>query len=136
MNIKNTETEKNLIKAVTGECLANNRYSFYAKVARKEGYIQIANIFEETAENERQHAKRFYSYLDYNPVEITNTYTAGIASTKENLKMAFELEGEENKNLPLRRDFYFTKTYFRPFAAKPQCVFLWEGVWKAGRISS
>ena len=96
MNIRNTETEKNLIKAVTGEALANNRYSFYAKVARKEGYIQIANIFEETALNEREHCKRFYSYLDYMPVEITNTYMAGIGSTKENLKMAFELEGEEN----------------------------------------
>ncbi len=96
MNIRNTETEKNLIKAVTGEALANNRYSFYAKVARKEGYIQIANIFEETALNEREHCKRFYSYLDYMPVEITNTYIAGIGSTKENLKMAFELEGEEN----------------------------------------
>lgn len=95
MNIKNTLTEKNLIKAVTGETLANNRYSFFAKIARKEGLIQIANIFEETAGNEREHAKRFYSYLDRNPIEITNTYTAGIGDTKENLKLASELEDDE-----------------------------------------
>jgi rubrerythrin len=96
MSIKGSQTEKNLLKAFAGESQARNRYDFFAKVARKEGYEQIADIFEETAVNERSHAKTFFKFLEGNPVEITATYPAGrIGTTVENLRAAAMGENEE-----------------------------------------
>lgn len=99
-SIKGTKTEQNLLKAFAGESQARNRYTFAAKVAKKEGYEQISAIFLETAENERQHAKRFFRFLEGGPVEITATYPAGvIGTTAENLKAAAEGEHEEHTAL-------------------------------------
>jgi len=80
-SIKGTRTEKNLLKAFAGESQAKNRYEFFAKVAKKEGYEQIAEFFQETALQEQQHAKVFFKYLEGGPVEITATYPAGKIST-------------------------------------------------------
>ena len=91
-----TQTEKNLLKAFAGESQARNRYDFFAKVAMKEGLEQIAALFEETAMNERSHAKQFFKQLEGRAVEITATYPAGkIGTTLENLKAAAEGENEE-----------------------------------------
>ncbi|MFI3315556.1 MAG: rubrerythrin family protein [Rikenellaceae bacterium] len=95
-SLKGTKTEANLLKAFAGESQARNRYGFYAKVARKEGYQVIAKYFEETAENERQHAKLFFAFLEGGMVEITASYPAGITSTTaENLRAAAGGENEE-----------------------------------------
>jgi rubrerythrin len=95
-SIKGTETEKNLLKAFAGESQARNRYVFAAKVARKAGYVQIADIFEETAENEEQHAKSFFKLLEGGMVEITAAYPAGvIGDTVQNLEAAANGEHEE-----------------------------------------
>lgn len=95
-SIKGTHTEKNLLKAFAGESQARNRYDFYAKQAKQEGLEQIAAIFEETAENERSHAKQFFRFLEGGMVEITASYPAGvIGNTLENLKAAAEGENEE-----------------------------------------
>jgi rubrerythrin len=95
-SIKGTETEKNLLKAFAGESQARNRYTFFAKQAKKEGYEQIANIFMETAEQEREHAKVFFNFLEGGDVEITATYPAGkVGSTAENLRGAAMGENEE-----------------------------------------
>ncbi|MDG5814639.1 rubrerythrin family protein [Chitinispirillales bacterium ANBcel5] len=97
MTIKGSKTEKNLLASFAGESQARNRYLFAAKVAKKEGYELIASIFTETAENERQHAKRFFRLLEGGAVEITATYPAGvIGSTVENLKAAAAGENEEH----------------------------------------
>ena len=88
-SVKGTRTEKNLLTAFAGESQARNRYSFFAGAARKEGYEQIAHVFEETAANEREHAKVFFKYLEGGDVEITAAYPAGvIADTKSNLEAA------------------------------------------------
>jgi rubrerythrin len=95
--LKGTQTEKNLLASFAGESQARNRYTFFASAAKKEGYEQISAIFTETAENEKEHAKRFFKFLEGGPVEITATYPAGtIASTLENLKAAAEGEHEEH----------------------------------------
>lgn len=95
-NLAGTKTEQNLLKAFAGESQARNRYEMFAKAARKEGYEQIAAIFLETALQEFEHAKRFFSYLEGRMVEITASYPAGIVgTTKENLKAAAEGEHEE-----------------------------------------
>ena len=95
-SIKGTRTEQNLLKAFAGESQATNRYEFFAKVARTEGYEQIADIFQKTANQEKQHAKRFFKFLEGGEVEITATYPAGvIATTAENLKAAAMGENEE-----------------------------------------
>lgn len=95
-SLKGTQTEQNLLKAFAGESQAKNRYEFFAKVARKEGYVQIANIFEETGRQEKEHAKRFFKFLEGGMVEITAAYPAGvIGTTEENLKAAAEGENEE-----------------------------------------
>lgn len=89
MKFKGSETEKNLLAAFAGESQARNRYSFFASVARKEGYEQIAAIFEETAQNEREHAKLFFKQLKGGETEITASFPAGvIGTTKENLMAA------------------------------------------------
>jgi len=95
-SIKGTQTEKNLLKSFAGESQARNRYTFFASVARKEGYEQIANFFAETAGNEKEHAEVFFKYLKGGPVEITATYPAGvIGKTLDNLKAAADGEKEE-----------------------------------------
>ncbi len=95
-SLKGTQTEKNLLKAFAGESQARMRYDFFAKVAKKEGLEQMSGIFAETGLNEKQHAKRFFKFLEGGSVEITATYPAGkINSTLENLKAAAEGENEE-----------------------------------------
>ncbi len=94
--LKGTKTEQNLLKSFAGESQARNRYEFFAKVARKEGYVQISNIFQETADQEKEHAKRFFNFLEGGMTEITATYPAGVVgTTKQNLKAAAEGENEE-----------------------------------------
>lgn len=96
MSIQGSQTEKNLLKAFAGESQALNRYLFFAKAARKEGYEQIAALFEETAENEQSHAKQFYRFLEGGSVEITARYPAGpIGTTADNLKASADGENEE-----------------------------------------
>jgi len=99
-SIKGTRTEKNLLAAFAGESQARNRYSYAASAARKEGYEQVAAIFLETAEQEKQHAKRFFRFLEGGMVEISAVYPAGtIASTVENLRAAAAGEHEEHTEL-------------------------------------
>jgi rubrerythrin len=96
-SIKGTKTEKNLLAAFAGESQARNRYTYFAGKARKEGYVQIADIFEETANQEKEHAKRFFSFLEGGMVEIVAAYPAGvIGNTLENLKAAADGEHEEH----------------------------------------
>lgn len=94
--IKGTETEKNLLKGFAGESQAKNRYTFFAAKAREEGYEQIAEIFEETARQEEQHAKVFFSKLEGGCLEITACFPAGVVgTTEENLMAAAGGEHEE-----------------------------------------
>ncbi|HQP14947.1 MAG TPA: rubrerythrin family protein, partial [Bacteroidales bacterium] len=96
MSIKGSRTEKNLLKAFAGESQAKNRYTFFAKQAKKDGYEQIAEIFALTALQEESHAKVFFRFLEGGPVEITATYPAGmIESTADNLVEAANGENEE-----------------------------------------
>ena len=89
MELKGSQTEKNLLAAFAGESQARNRYTYFASQARKEGYIQISAIFEETANQEKEHAKREFKFLQGGEVEITAAFPAGvIGSTIENLKEA------------------------------------------------
>lgn len=86
MNLKGTTTEKNLLKAFAGESQARNRYTYFASVAAKEGYEQISAIFTETANQEKEHAKRFFKFLQGHDLEITAIFPAGkIGTTMENL---------------------------------------------------
>jgi len=93
-NLKGTQTEKNIIAAFAGESQARNRYTYFASKAKKEGYVQIAAIFEETANQEKEHAKRLFKLLEGGEVEITGAFPAGVIDTTlENLK---ESAGGEN----------------------------------------
>jgi len=95
-SIKGTKTEQNLLKSFAGESQARNRYTFAAKVAEKEGYPQIAELFLETADNERVHAKTMFKHLEGGTVEITASYPAGaIGNTIENLQEGIDGEHEE-----------------------------------------
>lgn len=95
-SIKGTKTEQNLLKAFAGESQARMRYDYFAKQAKKEGLEQISAIFTETALNEKEHAKRFFKFLEGGMTEITAAYPAGkIGTTLENLKAAAEGENEE-----------------------------------------
>lgn len=99
-SIKGTKTEKNLLKAFAGESQARNRYTFFASVARKEGYEQIASIFAETAGNEKEHAEIFFKYLEGGDVEIRTSYPAGvIVDTRANLEAAADGEKMESGTL-------------------------------------
>jgi rubrerythrin len=99
-SVKGTKTEKNLLAAFAGESQARHRYPYYASAAKKEGYEQIAAIFMETADNEKEHAKRFFKFLEGGEVEITASYPAGvIGTTAENLKEAAEGENMEHTKL-------------------------------------
>jgi rubrerythrin len=96
MSIKGTKTEKNILKAFAGESQARNRYTYFASQAKKDGYIQISKIFEETANQEKEHAKRLFKLLEGGAVEITDSYPAGkIGSTDENLEAAAAGENHE-----------------------------------------
>lgn len=96
-SIKGTKTEKHLLASFAGESQARSRYTFFASVAKKEGFEQIAAVFMETAEQEKEHAKRFFKFLEGGMVEITATYPAGIiGTTAENLLAAAEGENEEH----------------------------------------
>ena len=103
MNLKGTRTAENLLKSFAGESQANRRYTYYSSVARKEGYVQIANIFEETAGQESEHAKRFFKFLNEdkelqnNALLITAEYPIALfETTLENLKAAAAGEHEES----------------------------------------
>ncbi len=103
-SIKGTKTEQNLLKAFAGESQARNRYTYFASAAKKEGYEQIAALFLETAENEKEHAKIFFKYLEGEDLEITAAYPAGIVkSTRENLDHA--AAGENLEWTTLYADF-------------------------------
>ena len=99
--LKGTETEKNLLKAFAGESQARNRYTYFASKAKKEGYVQIQSIFEETANHEKEHAKRLFKYLKSGEeLEITAGFPAGaIAGTMDNLKAAAAGEHYENTTM-------------------------------------
>jgi rubrerythrin len=104
MELKGSQTEKNLMAAFAGESQARNRYTFYAGQARKEGYEQIAAIFEETANQEKEHAKREFKFLQGGEVEITASFPAGIiGTTLENLKAA--AAGEDYETTQMYPDF-------------------------------
>ena len=103
-SIKGSKTEQNLLKAFAGESQARNRYTYFASAAKKEGYEQIANIFTETAENEKEHAKVFFKHLEGGDVEIIAVYPAGaIKDTKSNLEAA--AAGENLEWTALYQDF-------------------------------
>ncbi len=98
--LRNTETEKNLLKSFAGESQARMRYDYFAKQAKKEGLEQISAIFAETALNEKEHAKRFFKFLEGGHTKITATYPAGkIGTTLENLKASADGENEEWSDL-------------------------------------
>ncbi|MBU2621077.1 MAG: rubrerythrin family protein [Proteobacteria bacterium] len=98
--IKGTKTEKNLLAAFAGESQARNRYTYFASKAKKEGFDQIAFIFEETANQEKEHAKRFFNFLEGGEAEIIASFPAGkIGTTLENLKAAAAGEKHEHTNL-------------------------------------
>ncbi|MCD7969742.1 MAG: rubrerythrin family protein [Alistipes sp.] len=95
-SVKGTETEKNLLRAFAGESQARTRYTFFASQAKKEGYEQIAAVFLETAEQEKEHAKRFFKFLEGGMLNIDGTFPAGvIGTTAQNLLAAAEGEHEE-----------------------------------------
>ena len=99
-SVKGTRTEQNLLKSFAGESQARNRYTYFAAAARKEGYVQIADIFEETANQEKEHAKRFFKFLEGGDLEITACFPAGkIGTTAENLLAAANGEHEEYSEL-------------------------------------
>ena len=104
MELKGSQTEKNLLAAFAGESQARNRYTYFASQARKEGYVQIAAIFEETANQEKEHAKREFKFLKGGEVEITASFPAGvIGNTIENLKAA--AAGEHYETTEMYPDF-------------------------------
>lgn len=103
-SIRGTQTEKNILAAFAGESQARNRYTYFASAARKQGFEQIANIFMETAENEKEHAKVFFKYLEGGDAQITATYPAGmIKDTKSNLEEA--VAGENMEWTVIYQDF-------------------------------
>jgi len=99
-SIKGTKTEQNLLTAFAGESQARNRYTYFAKQAKKEGYVQISRIFEETAEQEKEHAKRLFKFLEGGEVEVQASFPAGvIGPTLENLKAAAAGENYEQEKM-------------------------------------
>lgn len=99
-SLKGTQTEKNILTAFIGESQARNKYTYFASVAKKEGYVQIQAIFEETANQEKEHAKRLFKLLEGGDVEITAAFPAGvIGTTLENLKAAAAGENHEHTSM-------------------------------------
>jgi len=100
MELKGSQTEKNLLTAFAGESQARNRYTYFASQAKKEGFVQISAIFEETANQEKEHAKRLFKFLEGGEVEITGAFPAGvIGSTVDNLKASAEGENYEHTQM-------------------------------------
>ena len=100
MSLKGTKTEKNLLTAFAGEAQARNRYTYFASKAKKDGYEQIAAIFTETADQEKEHAKRFFKFLEGGEVQVTASFPAGvISSTEENLAEAAAGENYETTTM-------------------------------------
>jgi len=100
MNIKGSQTEKNLLKVFAGESQARNRYTYFSSQARNEGLVQISAIFAETADQEKEHAKRFFKFLEGGELEITAAFPAGkVGTTSENLRSAAAGEHEEWSSL-------------------------------------
>lgn len=100
MSLKGTRTEKNLLTAFAGESQARNRYTYFAAKARSEGYVQMASIFEETADQEKEHAKRLFKFLEGGEVEIVAAFPAGrIDTTAENLREAAKGENYEQTEM-------------------------------------
>ena len=99
-SLKGTQTEKNLLTAFSGESQARNRYTYFASQAKKEGFVQISDIFTETANQEKEHAKRLFKFLQGGEVEIVGAFQAGtIATTSENLKEAAAGENYEHTEM-------------------------------------
>jgi rubrerythrin len=122
-SLKGTKTEQNLLKSFAGESQARNRYTYFASVAKKECFVQIADIFEETANQEKEHAKRFFKFLEGGELEITACFPAGkIGSTADNLLASAMGEHEEHSDL------------YPSFAAKaraegfPEIAMVWDAV--------
>lgn len=104
MSLQGTETEKNILKAFAGESQARNRYTYFSSKAKKDGLVQISNIFTETADQEKEHAKRLFKLLEGGQVEITDTYPAGvIGTTAENLQEA--ADGEKHEHTEMYPEF-------------------------------
>ncbi len=100
MSLKGTQTEKNILTAFIGESQARNKYTYFASVAKKEGYVQISKIFEETANHEKEHAKRLFKFLEGGEAMINASFPAGvIGSTLDNLKAAAAGENEEYSHM-------------------------------------
>jgi rubrerythrin len=100
MMVKGTQTEKNLLTAFAGESQARNRYTYFASKAKKEGYVQISDIFTVTANHEKEHAKRLFKFLEGGEVEIVGAFPAGvIGNTSENLKAAAAGENYEHTEM-------------------------------------
>jgi rubrerythrin len=100
MNLKGSKTEKNIMAAFAGESQARNRYTYFAAKAIKDGYIQISSIFEETANQEKEHAKRLFKFLEGGEVEITGSFPAGvIGSTYDNLMASAAGENHEHTSM-------------------------------------
>ncbi len=99
-SLKGTQTEKNLLTAFAGESQARNRYTYFASQAKKDGYVEMQKAFEEIANQEKEHAKRLFKFLEGGAVEITATFPAGvIGSTLDNLKAAAAGENEEHSDM-------------------------------------
>lgn len=123
MKLKGSRTEKNLLAAFAGESQARNRYTYFAGAAKKEGYVQISLAFEETAEQEKEHAKRFFNFLEGGDLEITAAYPAGrIGDTRANLKAS--ADGEKHEWGTLYPDFAKTarEEGFEPVAKTFEAV--------------
>lgn len=107
MTIRGTQTEKNLLIAFAGESQARNRYTYFASKAKNEGYVQMADIFEETANQEREHAKRLFKFLEGGDVDITASFPAGvIGSTADNLRAS--AAGEHHEQAEMYPEFAAT----------------------------
>lgn len=104
-SVKGTKTEKNLLTAFAGESQARNRYTFFASVAKKEGFVQISNIFEETAAQEKEHAKRLFKFLEGGEVEITASFPAGIIAKNTIDNLAEAAAGEDHEWQHMYPDF-------------------------------
>ncbi|MCD6311559.1 MAG: rubrerythrin family protein [Elusimicrobia bacterium] len=99
-NLKGTTTEKNLMAAFAGESQARNRYAFFASKAKKEGFVQISAVFAETAENEKEHAKRLFKFMGGGEAEITASFPSGVVgTTAENLKASAAGENHEHTSM-------------------------------------
>jgi rubrerythrin len=102
-SLKGTKTEKNLLTAFAGESQARNRYTYFASQAKKEGYEQISAIFTETADNEKEHAKRFFKFLEGGEAQVSASFPAGvIADTKDNLKASAAGENRKGQSFQAR----------------------------------